>query len=84
LGFLPGDGDMDLQTVLREVESWPAEDRLLLIERVWDGLSSTSEAIELTEAQKLDLQRRLDAYKDNPKAGSDWADVKARLQANRR
>jgi putative addiction module component (TIGR02574 family) len=26
------------------------------------------------------LQRRLDAYRDDPKAGSPWEEVKARLQ----
>jgi putative addiction module component (TIGR02574 family) len=71
---------MDLQTVLTAVESWPAEDRLRLIERVWDGLAATSNGSELTESQKLDLQRRLETYRDNPKAGSSWEDVKARLR----
>ena len=73
---------MDLQTVLTAVESWPADDRLRLIERVWDGLAATPEGIDLTESQTLDLQRRLDAYRDNPKAGSPWEEVKARLQEN--
>lgn len=75
---------MDLQTVLTAVESWPAEDRLRLIERVWDGLAATSAGGELTESQKLDLQRRLDADRDNPKAGSPWEAVKARLRGDRR
>ena len=75
---------MDLQTVLTAVESWPADDRLRLIERVWDGLAATPEGIDLTESQTLDLQRRLDADRDNPKAGSPWAEVKARLQESGR
>jgi putative addiction module component (TIGR02574 family) len=81
--FPRGDG-MDLQTVLTAVESWPAEDRLRLIERVWDGLAATTEGGDLTESQKLDLQRRLDAYRDNPKTGSTWEVVKARLRENGR
>ena len=75
---------MDLQTVLMTVESWSAEDRLQLIERVWDGLAAESEGLDLTESQTLDLQRGLDAYRDNPKAGSRWEEVKTRLQGNRR
>jgi putative addiction module component (TIGR02574 family) len=71
---------MDLQTVLTAVEAWPAEDRLRLIEEVWDSLATAPEAAKLTGAQEQDLQRRLDAYRDNPKAGSSWEDVKARLQ----
>ena len=76
---------MDLQTVLSAVESWPAEDRLRLIEEVWETLEADSAAPgSLTEAQKNDLQRRLDAYRDHPRAGSTWEEVKARLQEGRR
>lgn len=75
---------MDLQTVLTAVESWPAEDRLRLIEEVWESLEAAPEARSLTEAQKQDLQQRLDAYRDNPRAGSPWEEVKARLQGNQR
>jgi putative addiction module component (TIGR02574 family) len=71
---------MDLQTVLTAVEAWPAEDRLRLIEEIWDSLDDAPEAARLTGAQEQDLQRRLDAYRDNPKAGSSWEEVKARLR----
>jgi putative addiction module component (TIGR02574 family) len=74
---------MDLRTVLTAVESWPPEDRLKLIEEVWESLEATPEAAALTESQKQDLQRRLDAYRDDPKAGSPWEDVKARLQGSK-
>ena len=36
-------------------------------------------AFALSDAQKQDLQRRLAAYEANPKAGSTWEEVKARL-----
>lgn len=75
---------MDLRTVLSVVESWPAEDRLRLIEEVWESLEGTPEATALTEPQVRDLRRRLDAYRENPKAGSPWDEVKARLQGGRR
>ena len=35
----------------------------------------------LTEAQKAELLRRLEKYKDNPKVGSPWDEVKARTAA---
>jgi putative addiction module component (TIGR02574 family) len=35
--------------------------------------------LPLSEAQKQDLQRRLAAYEADPKAGSSWEEVKARL-----
>ena len=57
-----------------------ADDRLALVEELWDSLAATPEAVPITDAQKADLQRRLDAYQDDPKAGSPWEEVKARLQ----
>jgi putative addiction module component (TIGR02574 family) len=36
--------------------------------------------IDQLSVAKQDLQRRLDAYEANPKAGSSWEEVKARLQ----
>jgi putative addiction module component (TIGR02574 family) len=57
-----------------------ADERLSLLEEIWDSLVETPEAVPITDAQKADLQRRLDAYQGNPKAGSPWEEVKARLQ----
>ena len=40
---------MDLQTVLTAVESWPAADRLRLMEEIWDGLLEEGHEPELEE-----------------------------------
>ena len=54
--------------------------RILLVEEIWDSIATTEEEIPLTEAQKRDLQRRIAAHEANPKAGSSWEEVKARLR----
>ena len=56
----------------------PAQ-KILLVEDIWDSIASDAEQAPLTEAQKQDLQRRLAAYEANPKSGSSWEEVKARL-----
>lgn len=71
---------MDMKTLISEVGSWPIEDRLELIGEVWDSIVATSGIAKLTDAQKQDLERRLDAYRDTPKTGSTWDDVRARLE----
>jgi putative addiction module component (TIGR02574 family) len=40
---------------------------------------SNSRVAPLTDAQREDLQRRLDAYQDDPLAGSSWEEVKERV-----
>lgn len=55
-------------------------ERILLVEELWDSIIPEAEELPLTEPQKQDLQRRLAAYEANPKAGSSWEEVKARLR----
>jgi putative addiction module component (TIGR02574 family) len=54
-------------------------ERILLVEEIWDSIAAEAESLPLTEAQHHDLKRRVAAYEANPKAGSHWEEVKARL-----
>jgi putative addiction module component (TIGR02574 family) len=54
--------------------------RILLVEEIWDSILDEDGETPLTDAQKQDLQRRVAAYEANPKAGSSWEEVKARLR----
>ena len=58
----------------------PAE-RIVLVEELWESITIVPESVPVTDAQREDLQRRLDAFRDDPKAGSTWADVKSRLRS---
>ncbi len=58
------------------------DDRVRLLDEISESIAATSEDIALSEAHKEDLRRRLDAYRDDPKAGSPWEEVKARLKGN--
>jgi len=57
---------MDLKAVLNEVRSWSVEDRLQLVEEIWQGLGEIGDAPELTEDLKAILDRRLAALDANP------------------
>ena len=59
-------------------------ERILLVEELWDSIAATPEAVSLTEVQEKDLRHRLQAYRENPGAGSPWEEVKARLQGGSR
>jgi putative addiction module component (TIGR02574 family) len=58
----------------------PAE-RLNLLEQLWDSLSP--EAIPMTDAQKEELDRRLDELDRDGPAGIPWNEVLDRIR-NRR
>jgi putative addiction module component (TIGR02574 family) len=73
---------MNHDSVLSEIRSWPIEDRLRLIDQVWESISDEPGSI-LSSAHTDELQLRLDAYRDDPKAGSPWEEVEARLRGSR-
>ncbi len=69
---------MDFEAVLTAVRSWPREDRLRLIEEVWDDLPEQDHPAELTEDLKSLLERRIAALEKNPDAVVPWEVVEAR------
>ena len=68
---------------LSDVLELPVEERLELVGDIWDSIAQVPGAIDLTEAQRAELDRRLEAYRRDPKAGSPWAEVKARILSSR-
>ena len=68
-----------MMTVLGLDELSP-EARMSLIEELWESLSANEEQVPITDAQKADLDKRLAAFRADPKAGATWEEVKARLK----
>ena len=50
-------------------------ERIQLVEDLWDSIAAVPEALPLTDAQREELDRRLDAYHRDPSAGSPWEEV---------
>jgi putative addiction module component (TIGR02574 family) len=64
---------------LEEVFQLPVAERIRIVEVIWDSIADSPEAVDLTEDQKAELDRRLAALEANPKAGSSWDEVRARI-----
>ena len=64
---------------LPEVLKLPVSERLRLVEAIWDSIAETPEEVDLTEEQKDELDRRIDAMEKNPEEGSSWSEVRARV-----
>ncbi len=56
------------------------EERLELIESLWESLVADPSKIPVTDAQKLMLDERLDEIDSGDDAGTPWKEVKARIQ----
>ena len=66
-----------------EIRKLNLAERIQLLDDDRESIADEPEAWELTQEQKDELNRRLAAHKDNPKAGSSWNEVKASLRATR-
>ena len=63
------------------IDQLSVDDRMELLGEIWDSIAANPDDVPTTDAQKQDLRARLEAYQDNPKAGSSWEEVKARLRS---
>jgi putative addiction module component (TIGR02574 family) len=69
------------KTPLTEVLELSVSERILLVEDIWDSIAAFPESVPLTDIQKQELERRLEAYHKNPVLGSPWEEVVARIKA---
>lgn len=61
----------------------PLDERIKLVEALWDSIASDQKALPLTDEQKAELDRRLDAYEADGNrgrpAGEAIADLRRKL-----
>ncbi len=62
-----------------DISQLSVAERIQLAEDLWDSILEQQEELPLSEAQQLELERRLENYGKNPTNGSSWEDVKKRL-----
>ena len=54
-------------------------ERIQLAEDLWESIPEEGTDVPLTEAQKAELDRRLEDVERNPETGEPWEVVRARL-----
>jgi putative addiction module component (TIGR02574 family) len=68
---------------LSDVLELPVSERLALVGEIWDSIAAAPDGLELTAEQRTELDSRIEAYRQDPTAGSPWAEVKARIIGSR-
>ena len=58
----------------------PVQERIQLVEMIWESIAAFPEAIEVSPELKTDLDARLADFERNPEAGYSWDQVKAHLK----
>ena len=67
-----------------DIASLTAEERLSLLEELWDSLAARPEALPLTSAQRVELDRRLDDLDADGPVGIPWDEVLSRIRSRGR
>lgn len=65
---------------LEDIFQLSVAERLDLVQKIWDSIAASPEALPLTEAQRTELDRRLHAHLQNPEDVETWDDVKDKIR----
>jgi putative addiction module component (TIGR02574 family) len=63
-----------------KLKQLPVEERIKLVEDLWDGIAADQQALPLTADQKAELDRCLDAYETDRNQGRLAADAVADIR----
>jgi putative addiction module component (TIGR02574 family) len=63
-----------------EIVKLSVPERILLVEEIWDSIADEPDALQLTDEQKAELDRRLEAHRASPGDAQPWSSVRERLR----
>ncbi len=63
-----------------EILELPVQERIQLVELIWESIAAFPQAIKVSNELKSDLSARLLEFERNPEAGYAWDEVKAKLK----
>jgi putative addiction module component (TIGR02574 family) len=72
---------MDVSTTLAEIALLPVNERIGLVEAIWETIVADPSQPELSDAQRQELERRLAAHAASPEDVISWEQVKAEALA---
>lgn len=65
---------------IADILELPVQERIRLVELIWDSVAGVPEAVEISTALKAELEARLAEFEANPEAGYSWDQVRSRLK----
>jgi putative addiction module component (TIGR02574 family) len=65
---------------LKDILELSVAERIQLVEDIWDSIAANPEVLSLTEDERQELDRRLDAYAQNPEEGISWDELKKKVR----
>lgn len=63
-----------------DVSRLTVAERIILVEEIWDSIVEQEESFEITEAQRNELDKRMESHRDSQESGTSWEVLKSELQ----
>jgi putative addiction module component (TIGR02574 family) len=71
---------MNITATLNEIVSLSIEERIRLVQAIWDSIAAEQAYPDLTERQKRELDHRINDYEINPDNVMTWEEIKGSIQ----
>ena len=65
---------------ISDILELPVQERIRLVELIWDSVAAVPEAVKISPALKAELEAHLVEFEANPEAGYSWDQVKSSLK----
>ena len=69
-----------MSTELSDILQMSVAERIQLVEDIWDSIAAFPESLSVTDAQKQELDRRLQAHTQNPAEVISWDELKGNVR----
>jgi putative addiction module component (TIGR02574 family) len=64
----------------RDILELSVSERIQLVQDIWDSVAQVPESLVLSDEEKDEIERRLEAYHQDLNAGSPWSVVRDRIR----
>ncbi len=64
---------------VEELLKLPEAERLKIVQALWGSIATGGGEFPVSDAERRELDLRLEAYRRDPDAGSSWAEVHERI-----
>jgi putative addiction module component (TIGR02574 family) len=68
-----------MNTQVADILELSVAEKIQIVEDIWDSISKHPEQLPVSEAEKIELDKRLESYKQNPNEGIEWETLKKNL-----
>jgi len=69
-----------MRAELKDILELSVAERIQLVEDIWDSIAAVPHSLTLTDDERQELDRRLEAYAQNPNEGISWDELKKKVR----